>query len=73
MKKLYLLSIVIFIACAANAQTEFSVPTPTLEQKYNLAKAFMYNTNLAEINVVKSVGMTVEEFNGMKKWDLSNL
>jgi hypothetical protein len=62
MKKIFLFSLLFSIVCAASAQTKFTVPVPTLEQKYNLAKAFMYNNVLIGINVAKSVGMTVEEY-----------
>ena len=62
MKKICLLSVVLFIACAVNAQTEFSVPTPTMEQKYNTTKMLMYNNILALITVAKGKGMTAEEF-----------
>ena len=61
MKKIYLLSIALFLVCAVNAQTEFSVPTPTLEQKYNTTKMFMNNNILALITVAKNEGMTAEE------------
>jgi len=62
MKKVLLFLTMVFLVCAASAQTKFSIPVPTLEQKYNLAKVFMYNNVLAAINVAKSAGMTVEEF-----------
>ena len=62
MKKLFLLSIVLSIVCASYAQTEFSVPTPTLEQKYDNTRWLMNNYILACISVAKSDGMTAEEF-----------
>lgn len=62
MKKVFLFTTMLFIVCAANAQTEFSVPTPSPEQKYNLARAWWYNTLLTSISVAKDKGMTVEEF-----------
>ena len=62
MKKILLFSVSLLIVLATSAQTKFSVPVPTLEQKYNLAKAFMYNNVLIGINVAKSVDMTVEEY-----------
>jgi hypothetical protein len=63
MKRICLtITIVVFIVCAVNAQTEFSVPTPTMEQKYNTTKMFMYNNILALITVAKGEGMTAEEF-----------
>jgi hypothetical protein len=61
MKKISLLSVVLFIVCAVNAQTEFSVPTPTMEQKYNTTKMLMNNNILALITVAKSDGITAEE------------
>jgi hypothetical protein len=65
MKRVFLLSIVLSIFCAINAQTTFSVPTPTMEQKLNNSRMIMNNYILACINAAKSSGMTVEEF-GMK-------
>lgn len=65
MKKLFLLSIVLSLVCAINAQTTFTVPTPTMEQKLNTSRDIMNNYILACINAAKSSGMTVEEF-GMK-------
>ena len=65
MKKLFLISIALSLVCASYAQTEFSVPTPTLEQKLNTSRDIMNNYILACINAAKSSGMTVEEF-GMK-------
>ena len=62
MKKICLLTILLFAVCAANAQTEISVPTPTLQQKYNIARNFMYNSMLAAISVAKNEGLTVEEY-----------
>ena len=62
MRKICLLSIVLFIVCAINAQTTFSAPTPTMEQQYSLAKNFMYNSILTAITVAKSEGMAVEEY-----------
>lgn len=62
MKKFFLISIVLSLGCAAYAQAEFSVPTPTLEQKYNRTRWLMNNYILSCISVAKSDGMTVEEF-----------
>ena len=61
MKKLFLLSILLSVVCATYAQTEFSVPTPTMEQKYNTTKSLLNNTILGLITVAKSEGITVEE------------
>ena len=62
MKKIFLISIVLSVVCAASAQTTFSVPTPTLEQKYDNTRWLMNNYILSCISVAKSDGMTAEEF-----------
>jgi len=62
MKKVILFSTMLFIVCAVNAQTEFSVPTPTMEQKLNMSRMMMNNYIVSCINVAKSDGMTAEEF-----------
>ena len=62
MKKILLLSVLLLIGFEASAQTQFSVPTRTMEQKRNNARGFMYNYIISSINVAKSDGMTVEEF-----------
>ena len=62
MKKICLFSLFLLLAYMASAQTQFSVPEPTIEQKYSLAKAFMYNNVLAGINAAKGGGMTAEEY-----------
>ena len=61
MKKLFLLTIVLSIVCATHAQTTFTVPTPTAEQKYNTTRALLYNNILALITVAKDDGITAEE------------
>jgi len=61
MKKLFLISIVLSLVCAIHAQTEFSVPTPTMEQKFNVTKLHLYNIDLAHITVAKGDGMTAAE------------
>ncbi len=61
MKKICLLSIALILVCAANAQTEFTVPTPTTEQKFNWTKMVMNNSNLSFITVAKNEGITAEE------------
>ena len=61
MKKLFLLSIVLSLVCATYAQTTFTVPTPTAEQKYNTTRALLYNNILALITVAKDDGITAEE------------
>jgi hypothetical protein len=65
MKRVFLLSIVLSIACATHAQTTFTVPTPTMEQKLNTSRDIKNNYILACINAARSSGMTVREF-GMK-------
>jgi hypothetical protein len=61
MKKLLLISFVLSLVCAAHAQTTYSVPTPTAEEKYNTTSALLYNNILALINIAKSDGITPEE------------
>ena len=62
MKILFLVSIVLSFVCATHAQTEFSIPTPTLQQKYDNTRWLMNNYILACISVAKSDGMTAEEY-----------
>ena len=62
MKKFLLISIVLSLFCASYAQTEFSVPTPTLQQKHNMSRLIMNNMIASCINVAKSDGMTAEEY-----------
>ncbi len=62
MKKLFLLSILLSIVCATHAQTEFSVPDLTIEQKFDAAKALMYRNICSAIVEAKTGGMTAEEF-----------
>ena len=61
MKKVFLFSTMLFLVCAVNAQTEFSVPTPTLEEKNNMNEMLMHNNILALITVAKNEGITAEE------------
>ena len=61
MKKLFLLSILLSVVCATHAQTEFSVPAPTLEEKNNMNKMLMHNNLLGLITVAKNEGTTAEE------------
>ena len=62
MKKLFLISIALVLVCVVNAQTEFSIPTPTLQQKYDNTRWLMNNYIISCISVAKSDGMTAEEF-----------
>lgn len=61
MKKLFLLSIFFSFVCVTYAQTEFSVPTPTMEEKYNMTKMLMNNNILGLITAAKNEGMSAEE------------
>jgi hypothetical protein len=61
MKRLYLISIALFLHGAAHAQTSFTVPAPPLEQKYLVTRMLMYNNILGLITVAKKDGMTAEE------------
>ncbi len=61
MKKLFLLTVVLSFVCATHAQTVFSVPTPTMEEKYNGTRSLLNNCILSLITVAKSEGMTAEE------------
>ena len=61
MKKLFLLSIVLSLVCATYAQTGFSVPTPTLEEKNNMNKMLLNNNILSLITAAKSDGTTATE------------
>lgn len=62
MKKLCLLAIALCTLCATQAQTEFSVPDITIEQKFDAAKALMYRNICSVIVEAKTGGMTPEEF-----------
>jgi len=62
MKKLCLLAIAVCTVCAAHAQTEFSVPDLTIEEKFNAAKALMYRNICSAIVEAKNGGITPEEF-----------
>ena len=61
MKRIFLISFALFLVCVVNAQTESSAPTPTMDEKYSLAKNFMYNVMLSTITVTRNEGMTAEE------------
>lgn len=61
MKKICLFSVAFLLACAVHAQTVYSVPTPTMEQKFNSAIMHFDNTTLAQITVAKNNGMTPSE------------
>jgi hypothetical protein len=69
MKKICLLSIALFLVCAANAQNEVTQPAPTLEQKYNMTRLLFYNCTLGLITLAKNDGITPEEL-GKKTGEL---
>jgi len=62
MKKLFLLAIVLCTVCATYAQTEFSIPDLTLEEKFDATTALMYRNICIVIVDAKTRGMTPEEF-----------
>jgi len=62
MIRFFLISILLSLVCVTYAQTEFSVPTPTLQQKQNMSRLIMNNMIASCINVAKSDGITAEEF-----------
>ena len=62
MKKLFLLTIVLCTVCATHAQTEFSIPDLTIEEKFDAAKSMMYRNICSVIVEAKTGGMTPEEF-----------
>jgi len=70
MKKLVLLLIVLSVICTTYAQTDYSVPTPTLEQKYNMTNMLMNNNILGLMFVAKNGGIVPEEL-GRKVGDLA--
>jgi hypothetical protein len=61
MKKFFLVIVMFSFVCASHAQTQFTVPTPTMEEKYNGTTFILNNCILTLITVAKSEGMTVEE------------
>ena len=62
MKRFFLISILLSLVCVTYAQTEFTVPTRTLQQKHNASRMIMNHSIASCINVAKSKGMTAEEF-----------
>lgn len=52
---------VLSLVCVVKAQTTFSVPTATMEQKYDFSRMVLNNNILALISVAKDDGMTAEE------------
>lgn len=70
MKKLFLLAIVLCAVCTTHAQTEFSVPDLTIEEKFDAAKALMYRNICSAIVEAKNGGITAEEFGKIigKQW-----
>lgn len=61
MKKFFIISIMLSLSCVVKAQTEYSVSTPTMEQKFNVSQMHMNNIILAHIAVAKSDGMIPAE------------
>ena len=61
MKKIWLFSLFLLLAYIASAQTQFSVPTPTLQQKYIYSRMLLYNNILGLIDNAKSNGITPAE------------
>ena len=62
MKKLCLLAIALCTVCATHAQTEFSIPDLTIEEKLDGTKTMMYRNICIVIVEAKTGGMTPEEF-----------
>ena len=62
MKKLFLLAIVLCTVCATHAQTEFSIPDLTMEERFDGTKTMMYRNICIVIVEAKNGGMTPEEF-----------
>jgi len=61
MKKLCLFTVFLLLVYVASAQTKFTMPVPTLEQKYNVTKMLYYNTILGLITAAKNDGMSAAE------------
>ena len=61
MKKFFLVIMVLSLVYATQAQTEYSVPAPTLEEKFDMTKLLLHNNVLALITVAKNEGMTPAE------------
>ena len=70
MKKICLFTVFLLLAYTASAQTKFSVPTPTLEQKYANANMLYNNNVLGLISAAKNVGISPEELgkSGVEMW-----
>ena len=62
MKKILLLSVLLLTVFTASAQTKFSVPVPTSEQKYNVTRMLLYNNILGFITAAKNDGISAAEF-----------
>jgi len=62
MKKLIIISTILFVAVCSYSQTAVTVPEIPLENKYGLARAFMYNNMCTAINIAKTEGKTAEEY-----------
>lgn len=62
MKKLCLFIIALCTVCGIHAQTEFSVPDLTLEQKFDATKALMNRNICSCIVAAKAEGLSAEEY-----------
>ena len=62
MKRLITFSILLFIATFSYSQEAVSVPEVPIENQWNLARSFLYNTILSSINTAKVEGNTVEKY-----------
>jgi len=62
MKKLIIISTILFVAVCSYSQTAVTVPEIPLGDKYSLARAFMYNNMCTAINIAKTEGKTAEEY-----------
>jgi len=61
MKKPCVIIIALLLVCVAKAQTTYSVPTPTMEERYDNTRDLLYNNILALISIARSQDMTPEE------------
>jgi len=62
MKKLFIISIILFVAVISYSQTAVTIPEIPLENKYALARSFMYNVGLTALNLAKEEGITAKEY-----------
>ena len=62
MKKLIIISTILFVAVCSYSQTAVTVPEIPLENKYGLAHSFMYNVGLTALNLANAEGITAKEY-----------